>query len=73
MKRIRNTAFATALLLSSMVFQSCPISGLIDDCLGEETISRSDYEDMGSLEQLLYEENSCGRYEPVSDIFDPFF
>ena len=73
MKRIRNAALAAALGLSSMVFEGCPASGLIDDCFGEDTISREAYQDLNDFEQLFYEENDCGRYETTSDFWDPFF
>ncbi len=74
MKAYRKLAIFTAIGAGGMLFQSgCPVVGsLLSDCFGENTISRSDYEDLNIFEQLLYEENSCGRYEPVSSVFDPF-
>ena len=66
MRRLRNVVFVATLGLSSVVFQSCPVENLMDDCFGEDTISRSEYEDLNPLEQLLYDENSCDRYEPRS-------
>ena len=60
--------------LGSVVFQGCPFSGLVEgflsDCFGSDTISRSEYDDLNLLEQLLYEENDCGRYERHSNILD---
>ncbi len=76
---MRAKGFRTATLLlmvaySSFVFQSCPLTGLLDECFGENTISESEYEDLNAAQQLLYTENSCGRYEPRSeflvDLFD---
>ena len=72
MKRIRNAVLAASLGLSAMVFEGCPFSGLIDDCFGEDTISREAYQDLNDFEQWFYEENDCGRYEPTSDFWDPF-
>lgn len=70
MRRIRNSAAAIILALSSMTFSGCPLSDLIDDCFGEDTISAAEYDDLGVLQQLLYEENDCGRYEPVSSFLN---
>lgn len=53
----------TAVIAGSTLFQGCPFAGLLDDCFGGDTISRSEYEDMNVFERLPYEENSCGRYE----------
>lgn len=71
MKRIRDLALGTALALSAVVFQGCPLSGILADCFDEDTISRQEFEDLNSFEQLLYDENDCGRFEPVSDLLDP--
>ncbi len=75
--RTKGLRAATLLLtigLGSFVFQSCPLTGLVDECFGENTISQSEHEDLNSLERLLYEENSCGRFERRSgtlfDLFD---
>ena len=71
---LRNATLLLMIGSGSFVFQSCPLTGLLDECLGENTISQSEYEDMNAFEQLLYEENSCGRYERRSgflpDLFD---
>jgi hypothetical protein len=76
---MRAKGFRTATLLlmiacGSLVFQSCPLTGLLDECFAENTISESEYEDLNAAQQLLYEENSCGRYEPrssfLADLFD---
>jgi len=72
MRRLRNAVFAATLGLSSVVFQSCPTNYLMDDCFGEDTISKSEYEDLNPLEQLLYKTNDCGRYEPVSSLLNDF-
>lgn len=63
-------AAITLLGSGSMLLHGCPLRGLLDDCFGEGTISRSEYEDMYVLERLLYEENSCGRYDPRFDFDD---
>jgi len=49
------------LALASFALLGC---GPVSDCFGEDTISESEYDDLNVLEQLLYEENDCGRYEP---------
>jgi hypothetical protein len=67
---------ATLLLMTaycSFVFQSCPLTSLLDECYAENTISASEYEDLNVAEQLLYEENACGRYEPRSDFLADLF
>jgi len=58
----RKTAILAALVttLSPFVLSGC---GVVSDCFGEDTISQDEYEDLNVLEQLLYEENECGRYE----------
>lgn len=74
MKRIRAATLAAMLGFSSLLFQSCPATGLLDDCYGENTISSSAYDDLNAFERLLYEENWCGRYTRESgflgDLFD---
>ena len=69
MRRIRNAALGVMLGLGTMVFQSCPWS----DCFGEDTISESEYDDLNFFEQLGYEENDCGRYEPTDDFLGDLF
>ncbi len=75
-KRLRNPVLMMLLGIGSVVFQGCPVSGqvggLVSDCFGENTISESAFDDLNLLEQLLYEENDCGRYEPVSSVLDDF-
>jgi len=74
--RGRNTVLAMLLGAGAAVFQGCPVSGpvgqMVSDCFGEDTISESAFDDLNPLEQLLYEENDCGRYEPVSSVLDDF-
>lgn len=52
------------------LFQGCPVgsllNGVLSDCFGSDTISADEYDDLNVLEQLLYEENDCGRYEERS-------
>jgi len=52
------------------MIQECPVEslvgGIFDSCFGEDTISADEYDDLNILEQLLYEENDCGRYEERS-------
>ena len=73
-KGLRTATLLLMIAYSSFVFQSCPLTGLLDECYGENTISQSEYEDLNAFEQLLYEENSCDRYERrsgfLSDLFD---
>ena len=66
-KRIRTVAFMVTLGLGSVVLQGCPLGGLLNDCYGEGTISRSAYDDLSAIERVTYEENSCGRYVRRSD------
>ncbi len=68
--RIRRSGPVALLAAGSMLFQGCPFSGLLDDCFGENTVSESEYDDLNVFEQLLYEENSCGRYERRFDLDD---
>ena len=72
MRRFRAATLAALLGFSSFVFQSCPLSGFLDDCFGDNTISSSEYDDLNAVEQLLYEENSCRRYDRRSfgDLFN---
>ena len=71
MKNSRKVMLATVFGAGSMIFQSCPVSnilgGFLSECFGEDTISSSAFDDLNVIEQLLYEENDCGRYEPKSD------
>jgi hypothetical protein len=69
LKRFRVAMTLLVLGLSSATINACPFSGLVDDCFGENTISASEYDDLNALEQLLYEENSCGRYDRRSGSF----
>jgi len=72
---IRAGILATMLGLGSMLFQSCPLGGLVSDCFGSNTISSSEYDDLNAFERLAYEENECGRYTQRSnwlgDLFGP--
>ena len=74
MRRIRTATLVAMLGFGSFLFQSCPVSGLLDDCYGEDTISSSAYDDLNALERLPYDENRCGRYTRDSgflgDLFD---
>lgn len=73
MRRIRAAALVALLGFGSFLFQSCPVSGLLNDCFGEDTIPSSEYDDLNALEQLLYEENWCGRYARRSNFFGDLF
>ena len=70
MRRVTRWLMIAMAGFGSMVFQGCPAGGLVrgalSECLGEDTISQGEYDDLNVLEQLLYEENDCGRYEPRS-------
>lgn len=63
MKRFCNGLFAMMLGLGATMFNGCPLD-IWEDCFGEDTISRAEYEELGALEQLFYEENDCDRYQP---------
>ncbi len=73
MRRIRAATLVAMLGFGSFLFQSCPVSGLLDDCYGEDTISSSAYDDLNALERLLYDENRCGRYTRQSSFFGDLF
>ena len=76
MRRVVRWSVIAMAGLGSVVFQSCPIDfaqGLLSDCFGEDTISRRAYEALNVFEQLLYEENDCGRYEPRSSTLADLF
>lgn len=60
MRRITATAAILMLGLGSVLLHGC---GSLSDCFGEDTLSQSEYDDLNAFEQLLYEENECGRYE----------
>jgi hypothetical protein len=72
-KRMRRVTLVGLMGVGATLFATgCPVTGLVGDCFSENSISRAEYEDLNDFEQLLYEENWCGRYEPVSDILNPF-
>lgn len=68
-RRFRAATLAIMLGFGSFLFQSCPASGPLNDCFGEDTISSAEYDDLNVLERLLYEENWCGRYTRHSNLF----
>lgn len=72
-RSVRATMLVITLGCGSFLFQGCPVGGLLTDCFGSGTISRSEYEDLNALERLMYEENSCGRYTRQSNIFSSLF
>ena len=67
MRRAKSLLMIAMVGLGSAVFQSCPVDnfllGYLTDCFGSDTISEDEYDDLNILEQLLWEENDCGRYE----------
>ena len=73
MRQIRAATLVAMLGFGSFLFQSCPVSGLLNDCYGEDTISSSEYDDLNALERLLYEENWCSRYTRRSNFFGDLF
>jgi len=72
-KGLRTATLLLVIGFGSLVFQSCPLTNLLEDCLGEDTISAAEYEALNVVEQLLYEENWCGRYERQSGLLDNLF
>ncbi len=70
MKMFRKCRITLLLGTGSILLQGCPVSGLlgglIDECFGGDTISERAFDDLNVFEQLLYEENDCGWYEPRS-------
>lgn len=73
MKRARNAAMIATTIWMSTLFQSCSVfDSLLSNCYGNNSISKSEYDKLNDFEQLLYDKNSCGRYEPASDLFAPF-
>ena len=72
-KGIRTATLLLTFFSSALLFQSCPLTGVLDECFTEDSISASEYDDLNVAERLLYEENSCGRYEPRSDFLAGLF
>jgi hypothetical protein len=72
-KGLRTATLLLTIVCGSFVLQSCPLTGVLDECFGENTISQAGYEDLNAVEQLLYEENACGRYERRSGFFADLF
>ena len=74
MKTLRRCRLALLFGTGTILLQGCPVSELVGPivsaCFGENTISESAFDDLNVFEQLLYEENDCGRYEPRSSFLD---
>lgn len=74
MKLLCKSRIALLLGTGSILLQGCSVSGLLGGLLneyfGENTISQSAFDDFNAFEQLLYEENDCGRYESRSIVLD---
>lgn len=80
MRGVRRISRLALVVCGSFLFQSCQVdiggafTGFFSDCFSEDSISESKYDDLNPLEQILYEENDCGRYEPrnslIGDIID---
>jgi hypothetical protein len=72
--RLRSSVLGMLFGTGAVVLEGClgsgPVGEMVSDCFGENTISPSEYDDLDSWEQLLYEENDCGTYEPVSSVLD---
>lgn len=70
MRRTSARTRVIGLALGSVVLQGCPVESLLNgffgSCFGSNTISRNEYDDLNIFEQVLYDENDCGRYERVS-------
>lgn len=70
MKKNHRGRAAMLLCTGTTLLQGCPVDnlvgGIFDSCFGEDTISAGEFDDLNILEQLLYEENDCGRYEERS-------
>lgn len=67
MKRNGLRGLTVLLGAGTTMFQGCPVNsllgGVFDSCFGPDTISADEFDDLNVLEQLLWEENDCGRYE----------
>ncbi len=74
MKVLRRCRVVFLLGTGSILIQGCPVGGLFggffDDCFGSNTISDRAFDDLNVFERVLYEENDCGRYEPISSVLD---
>ena len=57
------SVLVTALVAGSCLFQSCPLTNILGDCFEGDSISESEFDDLNVFEQLLYDENDCGRFE----------
>lgn len=70
MKRSYLRRAAMLLCTGTTLLQGCPVDslvgGIFGNCFGEDTISAAEFDDLNILEQLLYEENDCGRFEERS-------
>lgn len=71
-RRIHRVGLVATAVCGSLFVQACPLTGLVNNCFGENTISQSEYDDLNFAEQLLYNENSCGRYDRASSFWDIF-
>ncbi len=71
MRYLCRAAAGAAVALSGTLFAGCPAAGaakdLLNECFGEDSISRNEYHALSIFEQPLYVENDCERYEPRSD------
>ena len=74
MKMLRKCRIALLFGTGSILLQGCTASGLlgglIDECFGENTFAERAFDDLNVFEQLLYEENDCGRYEHRSSLLE---
>lgn len=74
MKATRRFHLTVLLGSGTILLQGCPagalVGGLLSECFDENSISQREFEDLNALEQLLYDENDCGRYEPRSSFLD---
>jgi len=70
MKKCFRLPVAMLFCTGTTLLQGCPVEslvgGIFDRCFGADTISAAEFDDLNILEQLLYEENDCGRYEERS-------
>jgi len=72
MKRSRRFAYAVLVGSGAMLLQGCPAGSIVgaiaSECVGSDSISQNQFDDLNVLQQLLYDENSCGRFEPASGL-----
>ncbi len=68
MKRYNRFGYIVLIGSGTVAMQGCPVGAVVEviasECIGGDSISQNAFDELNIFEQLLYEENSCGRFEP---------